>query len=229
MQPSTPKPVENQGPAPVTFSKKMITWIVVAVVAIGLIAWVAGTYNKLVTSRESVNTKWSAVESDYQRRADLVPNLVSTVKGAANFEQSTLVAVTDARSKATQTKVDLNDPASIQAFSANQGELSGALSRLLVSVEAYPTLTATQNFKDLQVQLEGTENRIAVSRKDYSAAAKDYNVLRNRFPTNILAGVFGFKERTYFEAEAGSEKAPSVDFSAGTVESGSTTSGDASN
>jgi LemA protein len=195
----------------------MITWIVIAVVGIGLVAWVAGTYNRLVTSRETVNTKWSSVESDYQRRADLVPNLVSTVKGAANFEQSTLIAVTDARAKATQTKVDLNNPATVQAFSANQGELSGALSRLLVSVEAYPTLTATQNFKDLQSQLEGTENRISVARKDYSAAAKDYNVLRSKFPTNLLAGLFGFKERTYFEAEAGADKAPKVDFSTPTT------------
>lgn len=212
MKPTAPMPAETQGPAPVTFSKKMITWIVVAVVGLGLIAWVAGTYNRLVTSRETVSTAWSAVESDYQRRTDLVPNLVSTVKGAAGFEQDTLVKVTEARAKATSTKVDLNSPESIAAFSANQGQLSGALSRLLVSVEAYPDLTATQNFKDLQAQLEGTENRISVARKDYSAAAKDYNVIRNRFPSNIIAGIFGFKERTYFEAEAGSDKAPKVDF-----------------
>jgi LemA protein len=224
MQPPAPEHIESQGPAPVTFSKRMITWIIIAVIGIGLIALVAGTYNKLITSRETVNSKWSSLESDYQRRADLVPNLVSTVKGAANFEQSTLVAVTDARSKATQTKVDLNDPASIQTFSANQGQLSGALGRLLVSVEAYPTLTATQNFKDLQSQLEGTENRIAVSRKDYSAAAKDYNTTRGRFPTNIIAGIFGFKERTYFEAEAGSGKAPVVDFTNQSVNTTSTSS-----
>ena len=219
MQPTDSTPAQTQGPAPVTFSKKMMTWIIVAIVGIGLIAWVAGTYNKLVTSRESVNTQWSSVESNYQRRADLVPNLVATVKGAANFEQSTLTAVTDARAKATQTKVDLNDAASVQAFSASQGELSGALSRLLVSVEAYPTLTATQNFKDLQAQLEGTENRIAVSRQDFSKSAKDYNVLRGKFPTNIIAGIFGFKERAYFEAEAGSDKAPAVDFGTSTTQS----------
>ena len=180
---------------------------------LALIAWVAGSYNKLVTARENVDTKWSAVESDYQRRSDLVPNLVATVQGAANFEQDTLTKVTEARAKATSTTVNLDDPNAVAAFSANQGELSGALSRLLVSVEAYPTLTATQNFKDLQSQLEGTENRISVARKDYSAAAKDYNVLRNRFPGNIVASLFSFKERAYFEAEAGAEVAPTVDFS----------------
>lgn len=204
------------GPAPVKLSKKAIIWIAIGVSAVALIAWVAGSYNRLVTARENVNTKWSSVESDYQRRSDLVPNLVSTVKGAANFEQSTLTAVTEARAKATQTSVNLDNPSTLQAFSANQGELSGALSRLLVSVEAYPQLTATQNFKDLQAQLEGTENRIAVSRKDYSAAAKDYNVLRSRFPTVLIAGLFGFKERAYFEAETGASTAPTVDF--GTTE-----------
>ena len=201
------------GPAPVKFGSKAIKLLIVGGILLALLAWVAGSYNRLVTSREGVDSKWSSVESDYQRRADLVPNLVSTVQGAANFETDTLLAVTEARSKATSTTVNLDDPNSLSAFSANQGELSGALSRLLVSVEAYPNLTATQNFKDLQSQLEGTENRIAVARTDYSAAAKDYNVLRARFPTNIVAGIFSFKERTYFEAEAGSEKAPTVDFS----------------
>jgi LemA protein len=208
---STPTTVE-QGPAPVKFTKKMISYAVVGVVAIMLVAWVAGTYNKLVSSRENVSTAWSAVQSDYQRRSDLVPNLVATVKGAANFEQDTLVQVTEARAKATSTTVNLDNPESIQAFSANQGQLSGALSRLLVSVEAYPTLTATQNFKDLQAQLEGTENRISVARKDYSTAAKAYNVVRNRFPAVVIANIFGFKERAYFAAENGAENAPKVDF-----------------
>ncbi len=205
-----------QVPAPggaKTISKKVVGLIAFVVLAIGLIGWLVGGYNNLVTARENVDTKWSAVQSDYQRRSDLVPNLVSTVKGAANFEQSTLTAVTEARAKATSTTVNLNDPNSIQTFSQNQGELSSALSRLLVSVEAYPTLTATQNFQDLQVQLEGTENRISVARKDYSAAAKDYNVLRSRFPTVLIAGLFGFKERAYFEAEASAQSAPKVDFS----------------
>ena len=210
-QASTP----SASPAPIKkLSSKLVLLIAAGVVALGLLAWVAGTYNRLVTAREAVKTSWSAVESDYQRRSDLVPNLVSTVKGAANFEQSTLVRVTEARAKATSTSVNLDSPESIRAFSANQGQLSGALSRLLVSVEAYPQLTATQNFKDLQSQLEGTENRIAVARKDYSGVAKNYNTLRSRFPTVVLAGLFGFKERTYFESEAGASKAPSVDFTA---------------
>jgi LemA protein len=209
--------------------KKLLTLGAIGLVFVVLAGSMIGGYNRLISARENVDTKWSAVESDYQRRADLVPNLVSTVKGAANFEQSTLVQVTEARAKATQVKVDLNDPKTLQQFSANQGELSGALSRLLVSVEAYPALTATQNFKDLQVQLEGTENRISVARKDYSNAAKEYNVLRNRFPTVILAGLFGFKERTYFEAEPGAAKAPAVDFgggAAGTVQTGTEVQGD---
>lgn len=201
------------GPPAVKMSSKLIKWLIAGGVALVLIAWVAGTYNKLVTLRETVDTKWSNVESDYQRRSDLVPNLVETVKGAAGFEQDTLTAVTEARAKATSTTVNLDDPSSLQTFSQNQGELSSALSRLLVSVEAYPTLTATQNYKDLQVQLEGTENRISVARKDYSAAAKDYNVARNRFPNNLIAAIFGFKEREYFEAEPGAETAPKVDFS----------------
>ena len=204
---------KTTGPSPVKFSSKTIKLLIAGGVLLALLAWVAGSYNRLVTLREGVDTKWSAVESDYQRRSDLVPNLVATVQGAANFEQDTLTQVTEARAKATSTTVNLDDPNSVSAFSANQGELSGALSRLLVSVEAYPTLTATQNFKDLQTQLEGTENRISVARKDYSTAAKDYNVLRSKFPTNIVAGVFSFKERSYFEAEAGAENAPKVDFS----------------
>lgn len=211
----------STGPAPVTVTKRMTKFIVVGIVLLVLIAWVAGTYNRLVDARGNVDNKWSSVESDYQRRSDLVPNLVSTVQGAANFEQETLTQVTEARAKATQTSVNLDDPQTLETFSANQGELSSALSRLLVSVEAYPQLTATQNFKDLQNQLEGTENRIAVSRKDYSTAAKDYNVLRSRFPNVLIAGILGFDERPYFEAEAGAEKAPQVNFD--------TTNQDASN
>jgi LemA protein len=207
-----------EGPAPVRFSSKTIKLLIVAGVLLALIAWVAGSYNKLASERENVNTAWSAVESDYQRRSDLVPNLVSTVQGAANFEQETLTKVVEARAKATSTTVNLDDPAAVEAFSANQGELSGALSRLLVAVEAYPALTATQNFKDLQAQLEGTENRISVARKDYSAAAKEYNVLVIKFPTNIIASLFSFNERPYFEAEEGAQNAPQVDFSTPTNE-----------
>jgi LemA protein len=207
------KVVEEKGPKPVQFTNRMVKWIVIVAAVVAVAGWVGGTYNRLVTSRENVDKSWSSVESEYQKRADLVPNLVATVKGAANFEQTTLTQVTEARAKATQVKVDLNDPNSVQQFSAAQGELSSALSRLLVSVEAYPELKATQNFSDLQNQLEGIENRISVARKDYSAAAKDYNVLRGKVPANIVAGVFGFDERKYFEAEAGAETAPTVDFS----------------
>lgn len=171
-----------------------------------------GTYNGLVASRENVNTAWSKVESQYQRRSDLIPNLVSTVKGAANFEQETLTKVIDARAKATQIKVDANNPDDIAKFQAAQKEVSSSLSRLLAVAENYPQLKATDNFKDLQSQLEGTENRITVARNDFNNEAKSYNTKVKSFPTNLLAGMFGFKERPYFEAEAGSEKAPTVDF-----------------
>jgi LemA protein len=204
---------EQSTPAPVKMGKRTLTILAVLFGVVVLVGWVIGGYNRLVVARENVDTKWSNVESDYQRRSDLVPNLVSTVKGAADFEQDTLTAVVEARAKATQVQVDLDDPNSLEQFSSSQGELSSALSRLLVSVEAYPTLTATQSFRDLQTQLEGTENRIAVARKDYSASAKDYNVLRSRFPGVLIANVFGFEERQYFEAEAGAETAPTVDFS----------------
>lgn len=206
-------PAANNGPAPLNLSKKLITWLIVGGLVVLLLGWIVGTYNRLVTLRETVDTSWSAVESEYQKRSDLVPNLVATVKGAANFEQTTFTAVTEARATATQTNVNLDDPNSLQQYSAAQGELSGALSRLLVTVEAYPELKATQNFTDLQNQLEGIENTITVARKDYSASARNYNIVRNRFPGTIVAGLFGFKERTYFEAEAGSENAPEVDFS----------------
>ncbi len=199
-------------PASPKITKKTAIWLAIIAVVIVLIGWMGGTYNRLVGLRENVNTAWAAVDSEYQKRSDLVPNLVATVQGAANFEQSTLTQVTEARAKATQTQVNLDDPNSLEQYSAAQGELSGALSRLLVSVEAYPQLTATQNFTDLQNQLEGIENRISVARKDYSNSARDYNVVRNRFPGIIFASLFGFKEREYFEAEAGAEEAPTVDF-----------------
>ena len=168
----------------------------------------------MVASRESVNTAWSKVESQYQRRSDLIPNLVNTVKGAANFEQETLTKVVEARSKATQIKVDANNPDDITKFQQAQSEVSSSLSRLLAVAENYPQLKATENFKDLQSQLEGTENRITVARNDFNDAAKSYNTKVKSFPTNLLAGMFGFKERPYFESDAGANKAPSVDFNA---------------
>jgi LemA protein len=171
-------------------------------------------YNGLVQKDQNVKSKFANVESDYQRRADLIPNLVNTVKGAANFEQETITAVIEARSKATQTIVNSNDlsPEKIAEFQKAQGQLSGAIGRLLVSVERYPELKATEAFKYLQDQLEGTENRIKVSRNDFNAAVQDYNTGVKKFPMVLFSGIFGFNEKGYFTAEAGSEKAPTVDF-----------------
>ena len=177
-----------------------------------LVMMIAGSYNGMVSSRESVNTAWSKVESQYQRRSDLIPNLVNTVKGAANFEQETLTKVIEARSKVTQIKVDANSPDDIARFQQAQGQVSSSLSRLLAVAENYPQLKATENFKDLQSQLEGTENRITVARNDFNDAARSYNTKIKSFPANLLAGMFGFKERPYFEADADAKKAPSVNF-----------------
>ena len=177
-----------------------------------LVMMIAGSYNGMVSSRESVNTAWSKVESQYQRRSDLIPNLVNTVKGAANFEQETLTKVIEARSKVTQIKVDANNPEDIARFQQAQGQVSSSLSRLLAVAENYPQLKATENFKDLQSQLEGMENRITVARNDFNDSARSYNTKIKSFPANLLAGMFGFKERPYFEADADAKKAPSVNF-----------------
>jgi LemA protein len=162
----------------------------------------------------NVKTKWSNVQSDYQRRADLIPNLVSTVKGAANFEQTTLTNVIEARAKATSMNVSSENltPDKIQQFQQAQNQLGGALSRLLVVAEQYPQLQATQNFRDLQAQLEGTENRIKVSRNDFNSAVQEYNSVVRRFPNNLFAGMFGFQVKEGFTADAGSQKAPKVEF-----------------
>ena len=193
-------------------------WIVIGsflgLALLVVLFWV-GTYNGLVSNQEGVNEKWSQVQTNYQRRADLVPNLVATVKGVANFEKDTMIAVTEARARvgAMQvTKETLNDPKALKAFDEAQGKLSSALSRLMVVVEKYPDLKASENFKELQSQLEGTENRISVSRRDFNLAVKDYNVSIRRFPAAMVAGVHGFKEKAYFEAAVGSEKAPEVKF-----------------
>lgn len=172
--------------------------------------------NGLVEREENVESAWAQVENQYQRRADLIPNLVSTVQGAANFEQETLTAVIDARSQATSinvTAADLNDPAKIAQFQEAQQQLSGALSRLLVSVERYPELKANSNFRDLQAQLEGTENRISTERMRFNNAAQGYNTSIRKFPTSIIASIGGFERKAYFEADAGAEQAPTVDFS----------------
>jgi LemA protein len=171
-------------------------------------------YNNMISLDENVKAKWSNVQSDYQRRSDLIPNLVNTVKGAANFEQTTLTQVVEARAKATSVNIDPANltPENIQQFQAAQGQLSSALSRLLAVVENYPDLKATQNFQDLQKQLEGTENRIKVSRNDFNAAVQEYNSTVRKFPNNLFAGMFGFKVKEGFKAEPGAEKAPEVKF-----------------
>jgi len=173
-----------------------------------------GSYNSLVTKDEAVTTAWAQVENVYQRRADLIPNLVQTVRGAADFEASTLEAVVDARARASQITFEgAPSGAELEEFQSAQSELGSALSRLLVVVEDYPELRATEAFRDLQSQLEGTENRIAVERGRFNQAAQDYNTYRRRFPTSVFAGVFGFDSRAYFEATEGAERAPEVDFS----------------
>jgi len=188
-----------------------------AVLGLGviLVLYYMGAYNGLVTKQEGVNNSWAQVQTQYQRRADLVPQLVGTVKGVANFEKSTLTAVVEARAKvgSVQAGKDVVDnPEAFKKFEAAQGQLSSALSHLMVVVEKYPELKATANFSELQSQLEGTENRIAVARRDFNSSVQDYNVSIRRVPTSIIAGMSGFKEKAYFEAAGGSEKAPEVKF-----------------
>lgn len=190
------------------------TWIIILAAVILIAIFCATSYNSMVSQDEAVGTAWSNVENQYQRRADLIPNLVNTVKGYANHEKETLEAVISARAKATQTSINLNEISSekMAAFQQAQGELSSALSRLMVSIERYPDLKANQNFQALQAQLEGTENRISVERRKFNEIARAYNTSIRRFPKNIVAGLFGFEKRPYFEAQEGSEKAPEVKF-----------------
>ena len=190
-------------------------WIVVAVVAvlvIGTYSWLKGSYNDMVLRREAATAQLGNVENQYQRRMDLIPNLVNTVKGYASHEQNTLSEVVEARAQATLTRIDVNDAAAMARFAQAQGELSSALSRLMAISESYPDLKASQNFRDLQTQLEGTENRIAVERRKYNEAAQSFNTYVKMFPRNLLAGMFGFAPLNYFEAQQGAEKAPEVQF-----------------
>jgi len=186
---------------------------IVAVLGI-LFLWGTSGYNSLVTSREEVNSQWANVESQYQRRSDLIPNLVSTVKGYATHESSTLEGVVAARAKATQVTIDPKNltPEKLQEYQAAQGQVSSALGKLLMITENYPDLKANQNFLELQSQLEGTENRISVERNRYNETAKNYDISIKRFPKSILASIGGFTEKPYFESEKGSEKAPAVKF-----------------
>ncbi|MCF8255281.1 MAG: LemA family protein [Bacteroidia bacterium] len=173
-----------------------------------------GAYNSMVTKQESVSSAWADVENVYQRRSDLIPNLVNTVKGVANFEQKTLTDVISARASATQMKVDASklSPEQISKFQSSQGELSQALGRLMMVAEQYPQLKATENFKELQSQLEGTENRIAVERGKFNGIVKEYNAYIRKFPQVLFAGMLGFDKKGYFEADKGAEKAPEVQF-----------------
>src|SRR5450759_1156327 len=188
----------------------------VVVAALGLM----GSYNRLVKLQQSVDQSWAQVQNVYQRRADLIPNLVNTVAGAANFEKSTLIAVTNARASVGRVQLDPNkaptDAAQLEQFQAAQGQLSNALSRLLVVVERYPEIKANQSFLGLQAQLEGTENRISVERGNFNTAVQSYNTAVRSFPMNLIAGMFGFSPRPFFAAQPGAEKAPAVNFNFGT-------------
>lgn len=194
--------------------KKWIIIGILVVLAFAIYRFFAGAYNQMVAKNEEVTRSWQDVESDYQRRLDLIPNLVNTVKGYADFEKSTLTAVIEARSKATSVKIDPTNltPETMKQFQAVQGEVSSALSRLLVTVERYPDLKANQNFLELQAELAGTENRIKVARNKFNATVQDYNTYIKSFPRNLLAGMFGFAARAYFEADAAAAKAPEVKF-----------------
>ncbi len=193
---------------------KNLTLIIILAAVLILGGCGCGQYNSLVTQDESVNLAWNNVQSDYQRRADLIPNLVSTVKGEADFEKSTLTDVIEARASATQMKIDPDNltPEKLQEFQQAQGQLSQALGRLLVVSEQYPSLRANDAFRGLQAQLEGTENRIKVARNDFNSAVQSYNVQVRRFPATVFAGIMGFSPKPGFTAEAGAESAPDVKF-----------------
>lgn len=186
----------------------------IVVVALILVLGGCGcsSYNGLVRGDQDVKKVWSNVETNYQRRTDLYNSVIKTIEGSANFEKSTLKEVLEARAKATSVTVDINDPASLEKFQQAQGQLQGAFSRLMAVAEAYPDLKTTKAFQDFQVQIEGTENRINQARKDYNSSVNDYNLQVKTFPNNIFAGMFGFKEKAYYQADAGSEKAPDVQF-----------------
>ena len=194
--------------------KKNKGWIIAGVVILALVLWGVSGYNSLVGMDEEVNGKWANVETQYQRRSDLLPNLVSTVKGYAAHEKSTLEAVMAARSQATQVKIDPSNctPQQLAAYQKAQGDVTTALGKLLAISENYPQLKANETFLELQSQLEGTENRINVARKDFNDAAKKFNMSIRRFPKSIIASMCGFEKRSYFEAEAGADKAPKVEF-----------------
>jgi LemA protein len=193
----------------------LVVLAVVVVLLIGLVMWGIGVQNQLVRLEQDVNEKWAQVQNVYQRRADLIPNLVETVRGFAAQERTVLTEVTQARANATSIRLTpeaLNDPQAMQKFAAAQGQLTGALSRLLVTVERYPELKSNQNFLTLQSQLEGTENRVTIERQRYNTSVRDYNTRLRTFPASLVAGLMGFKPKAFFEAAPGSETAPKVRF-----------------
>jgi LemA protein len=198
----------------------VVVLVVLLFVAVFVALAIGGSYNRLVRLQQAVDQSWAQVQNVYQRRADLIPNLVNTVSGAANFEKSTLVEVTNARASVGRVRLDPNkaptDAAQLQEFQVAQGQLSNALSRLLVVVERYPELRANQNFLSLQAQLEGTENRISVERGNFNSAVQNYNVAVRSFPTNLVAGMLGFAPRPFFTAQTGAERPPPVQFNFGT-------------
>ena len=194
--------------------KALIPVLIIAVVGIFIYTKAVGVYNMFVQNEETINGQWAEVQTQYQRRADLIPNLVNTVKGYADFEQETLTGVVEARAKATSVNINAENltPEKVAEFQKAQDQLSGALSRLLVTIEKYPDLKANQNFLELQAQLEGTENRIAVARRNFNQSVQQYNANLRTFPNNIFAGWYGFERKGYFEASEGAENAPTVQF-----------------
>ncbi len=191
---------------------KYLGIIVIAAILLVLGGCGCSQYNGLVTSDQQVKQLWSNVETNYQRRTDLYNSVIKTIEGSANFEKSTLKDVIDARSKATSIQVDINDPETLAKYQAAQAQLQGAFSRLMAVAEAYPDLKTTKAFQDFQTQIEGTENRINIARKDYNAGVNTYNLKVKTFPGNLFAGMFGFHEKAYYQADPGSEKAPDIQF-----------------
>ncbi|HSN08097.1 MAG TPA: LemA family protein [Hanamia sp.] len=192
--------------------KSRTTLFVILGIVVILLFWGCGAYNGLVTANQEVKTKWSNVETNYQRRTDLYNSVIKTIEGSANFEKSTLTEVVQARAKATSINVDVNDPKSLEAYQNAQAGLQSSFSKLLAVVENYPDLKTTAAFQGFQTQIEGTENRINVARQDYNSAVQSYNLKVKTFPNNIFAGIFGYHEKAFYQADAGSEKAPDVQF-----------------
>jgi len=189
-----------------------LTLLIVLGLVLILGVWGCSGYNGLVSGDQNVKKVWGNVETNYQRRTDLYSSVIKTVEASANFEKSTLQAVVEARAKATSINVDINDPKSLEAYQQAQGNLQGSFSRLIASFEAYPDLKTTKAFQDFQTQIEGTENRINVARQDYNKSVESYNLKVKRFPNNILAGLFGFREKAYYKADPGTEKNPDIKF-----------------